>query len=196
MPKFVCSKRRKYKLVFNNGVNLIQEGQWVYSTGKRPHHNDIHAIALYKDSVVVSGSVDTRLALTTLKSFHTHMRKIFVYYYNAPVKNIVHYASKQRLVLVNDNNRSLKLLYLPKSKCMIISTYLVKASVEDDLNSLKHGTKLDFKEPPSMLLTIHTKSKGGWDISDANISPDGKWIAYTAVDTTILFEINFDSVSH
>jgi hypothetical protein len=69
--------------------------------------------------------VDTRLALTTLKSFHTHMRKIFVYYYNAPVKDIVRYASEQRLVLVNDNNGYLKLLHLPK--CMIVkSTHIVK----------------------------------------------------------------------
>jgi hypothetical protein len=64
------------------------------------------------------------------------------------------------------------------------------------LNSLRHGTKLDFKDSPTMLLSIQTKSKGGWDISDANISPDGKWIAYTSVDTVVLFEINFDSVSH
>ncbi len=127
---------------------------------------------------IISGGVDSRLAVTPLASYFDMQKKI--YFNTTPAKAPLAQLSENRLLAIWNGLNDVNLIHVP----------LITRKIPE---KLKLGQHLQFTKIPTHLCKIQTITKGGWTLSATCLSHNGQHLACSAADQIVMYDIEFDS---
>jgi WD40 repeat protein len=178
------------KYIFSTGadsrVSLFQfsNNRWMHTRSHRPSEHDIYGLAVFKDKYIVTGSLDSRLNLMDIKSFHQWDQSLISY-------PIVTDQRIGRAATILDGQR--RLLFTFDNRNMITIAELPSTVYEKKDSSKRRKRTKDniYHFEDHILAQLTVKSNAGWNVSSFDVSEDGTRVCCSGADFVVLFELQY-----
>lgn len=179
--RVVCIERETQQIRTAHDSNHYQRlRKWVLTNSQRPHTHDVKTITICRQKheklsalpaeIVMTGGVDCKLCTYSVSGFAKKRPKIL---YPWPVKSPVAAASAARQLLMLREDR--------------VDLYqLAPPTIETKMNA---QALTAVPEKQSLIGTVEIRS--AWNLAEAAISPDGRFLAISDAAALYLFQLKF-----
>ncbi|KAG2393149.1 hypothetical protein C9374_009726 [Naegleria lovaniensis] len=154
--------------------------KYVFVIRKRPSLHDLcDIIYCDKEKTLYFGGLNSAILRMKTEIFYRQQDlkdKIFDRLRIKPNRDVLKVAHERRIALFDNMANTLTLLHLPEP-------------------TVEHR-RVSLDEPASILMQLKVKSKGNWYSSRSDISPNGKYICVSSVDSTYLIKLKYEDSSH
>ncbi|KAF0980664.1 hypothetical protein FDP41_013147 [Naegleria fowleri] len=154
--------------------------KYVFVIRKRPSLHDLcDIIYCEKEKTLYFGGLNSAILRMKTEIFYRQQDlkdKIFDRLRIKPNRDVLKVAHERRVALFDNMANTLTLLHLPEP------------TVE--------YRRVSLDEPASILMQLKVKSKGNWYSSRSEISPNGKYICVSSIDSTYLIKLKYEESSH
>lgn len=141
------------------------QSNWEISFEKRPTYHDTKSVLIFKNQYVISGGLDSRIAVNIIPKNNNELKIAANYFYNIN-PNFLKVSKLARKFFVNNNDNTLQLIHIP-------------------YNNVTKGNKI--RNEPEVIGEFSVKSKGGWMISDFDIDYYGENQAIIGLDFLMFY---------